>query len=409
MVNKLYFNNNNRLKLFSTENCIYCKLLKSLLKNIGLEYDEIDKEQAEIYRKKCITSVFDLSKPFESVPQLFSVDHGNVYHLGGYDVNFSLLSPRINYNKLYNISYELVINLNKVIDANFYPIEKTRISNMNHRPIGIGVQGLADLFMLLKLSFDSDQSKKINKEIFETIYFGALNASCDLSKKYGSYSTFKGSPLSEGKFQFNLWNLEDNNLSGKWDWDNLREKIMLLGVRNSLLIALMPTASTSQIMGYNECFEPITSNLYLRRTLAGEFTVINKYLMKDLIDIGIWDENTKNRLMYDNGSVQNIKDLPKFLKNIYKTVWEIPQKSIIQMSADRSPFVCQSQSLNLFFEKPDFKKLTMSHMLGWKLGLKTGSYYIRSKPALTAQKFGIDAVIEQKLKEEDNECLNCGA
>jgi len=217
--------------------------------------------------------------------------------------------------------------------------------------------------------------------------------------------------LSEGKFQFDLWGISADSLSGRWNWESLRDRVITVGVRNSLLIALMPTASTSQIMGsFVECFEPLTSNLYTRRTLAGEFTVINPYLIKDLISLGIWDENTKDRLQYDRGSVQNIKGLPKFLKDVYRTAYEIPQKSVITMSAERAPFVCQSQSLNLFFDKPDFKKLTAAHFLGWKLGLKTGSYYIRSKPAMTAQRFGMDITKEKEMKEEDEkECLNCGA
>ena len=317
---------------------------------------------------------------------------------------------------MYEIAYELTVNLNKVIDKNYYPIEKTRVSNMRNRPIGIGVQGIADLFINLKLPFDSTDARKINKLLFETIYYGSMKSSYDLSLKDGSYSSFKDSPLSNGQFQFNLWDIDDSNLSGMWDWNTLREGIVKTGIRNSLLTALMPTASTSQIMGYNECFEPNTSNLYLRRTLAGEFTIVNKYLLKDLIFLDMCNENTKNRLIFDNGSVQNIKNLPKFLKDIYKTVWESPQKSLIEMSADRGPFICQSQSLNLFFSTPEYKKLTMAHLLGWKLGLKTGSYYIRSKPGSNAQKFGIDITIENKLREEDKNkldeeegCLNCGA
>ena len=357
-----------------------------------------------------------IKEPFETVPQLFSILDKKVIYLGGYDDNWKILSPKINYNKLYEIAYELTVNLNKVIDKNYYPIEKTRVSNMRNRPIGIGVQGIADLFINLKLPFDSTDARKINKLLFETIYYGSMKSSYDLSLKDGSYSSFKDSPLSNGQFQFNLWDIDDSNLSGMWDWNTLREGIVKTGIRNSLLTALMPTASTSQIMGYNECFEPNTSNLYLRRTLAGEFTIVNKYLLKDLICLDMWNENTKNRLIFDNGSVQNIKNLPKFLKDIYKTVWEIPQKSLIEMSADRGPFICQSQSLNLFFSTPEYKKLTMAHLLGWKLGLKTGSYYIRSKPASNAQKFGIDITIENKLREEDKNklddeegCLNCGA
>jgi ribonucleotide reductase alpha subunit len=408
---KYYFK--GKLKLYSKDDCSYCKLLKALLKNCNLTYEEINCEKAEEYRLKCNP----IPDKFETVPQLFSIYDDSIKYLGDYTTNWNVLKPTIDYNKLYQLSYDLTVNLNKVIDKNYYPTDKTYTSNMNHRPIGIGVQGLADLFIKLRLPFDSDEAREINKNLFETIYYGALNASSNLAYEHGKYSTFENSPLSKGLFQFNLW--EDYSstkvkLSGLWDWEYLSDKILKNGVRNSLLIALMPTASTSQIMGYNECFEPITSNLYLRRTLAGEFTVVNNYLMKDLIDLDLWNEDTKNRLIYDKGSVQNIRGLPKFLKDIYKTVWEIPQKSIIEMSADRGPFICQSQSLNLFFEKPEYKKLTMAHLLGWKKGLKTGSYYIRSKPALNAQKFGLDIDAEKKLISEDLQteeegCLSCGA
>jgi len=402
---------NGDLKLFSKDDCDYCKLLKSLLNKFGLKYEEIDADEAEMLRIKSNPS-YSVVKPFETVPQLFSYikEKDEVMHLGGYDDNWKNLSPKINYDKLSDLSYELTINLNKIIDKNFYPIEKTKVSNLRHRPIGIGVQGLADLFLKLKLPFDSEEAQKINKEIFEAMYYGAMKSSIDLAKKDGKYSTFDGSPLSQGLFQFNLWGLKDEDLSGRYNWNDVRNDVLKYGTRNSLLIALMPTASTSQIMGsYVEAFEALTSNLYTRRTLAGEFTVVNKYLMDDLISLDIWNENTKNRLIYDKGSVQNIKGIPKFLKDVYKTVWEIPQKNIIKMSADRGPFVCQSQSLNLFFEQPNFKTLTAAHFAGWKLGLKTGSYYIRSKPALSSQRFGFDAEKEKKLKEEDEGCLNCSA
>jgi len=401
---------NGKLKLFSKEDCVYCKLLKGLLKERKIDYEEIADYAADVLRNKCKEDSKTL-KPFTTVPQLFSEYEGNIYHFGGYTDIWELLKPRINHKMLYDLSYELIGNLNKVIDINYYPIEKTKTSNMRHRPVGLGVQGLADVFLQMKLSFDSEEARMINKEIFETMYFGAMNASHDIAIVKGSYSTFKGSPLSEGKFQFNLWGIEDNKLSGRWDWNKLREKVIKNGVRNSLLIALMPTASTSQIMGsYVEAFEPLSSNLYTRRTLAGEFTVINPYLIKDLIDLELWNDDNKTRLQYDKGSVQNIKELPKFLKDVYRTAYEIPQKSVITMSAERAPFVCQSQSLNLFFDKPDFSKLTAAHFLGWKLGLKTGSYYIRSKPALNSQRFGIDITKEQNLKkEEEQECLSCGA
>lgn len=408
LITKYYLD--RKLYLVSVENCIYCKLLKKLLDDCNINYELLGIEEGN----KLMNKIYNHN--IETYPQLFSISlisESDIINLGGYTENWNILKPEINYKKLANIASQLVVNLNKIIDNNFYPTEKTKVSNMRHRPIGIGVQGLADLFIKLRLPFDSNEARIINKNIFETIYYGSMCESLNLSIKYGPYSTFSGSPLSDGIFQFNMWGLKDSDLSGMWDWDELRNNIMKYGVRNSLLVALMPTASTSQIMGFNETMEPITSNLYLRRTLAGEFIVINNYLINDLITMDLWNEDVKDRLIYDKGSVQNIKGLPTFMKNIYKTVWEIPQKSIIEMSAERAPFVCQSQSLNLFFEKPDFKKLTMAHMLGWNLGLKTGSYYIRSKAAINTQSFGLDIDKEKKLREElieqDEECLTCSA
>ena len=407
----VYEDSSRILKLYSTSDCDYCKLLKALLKSCGLSYIEIDEFEAETLRLKHNPE----SKPFETVPQLFSVNDEDIVYLGGYADNWKILSPRINYNKLYELAYELTVNLNKVIDINFYPTEKTRISNMKHRPIGLGVQGLADVFMTLKLPFTSDEAREINKEIFETIYFGSMSASIDLAKRDGRYPTYEGSPLSEGKFQYNLWGVKDVDLSGRWKWGELRNDLLKYGSRNSLNIALMPTASTASIFGNVESFEAITSNLYTRNVLSGVFTMINKYLIKDLMDLEIWNQDTKDRLIYNKGSVQNLKALPKFLREIYKTSFEIDQKLIIKMSAERGVFVCQSQSLNLFFDKPTFKELTASHFYGWKNGLKTGSYYIRTRSALSGQNFGLDPRKEKQLREEkindveDEGCLSCGA
>ena len=407
----VYEDSSRVLKLYSTSDCDYCKLLKALLKSCGLSYIEIDDVEADSLRIKHNPD----SKPFETVPQLFSVKDEDIVYLGGYADNWKMLSPRINYNKLYELAYELTVNLNKVIDINFYPTEKTRISNMKHRPIGLGVQGLADVFMTLKLSFISDEAREINKEIFETIYFGSMSASIDLAKRDGRYPTYEGSPLSEGKFQYNLWGVKDVDLSGRWKWGELRNDLLKYGSRNSLNIALMPTASTASIFGNVESFEAITSNLYTRNVLSGVFTMINKYLIKDLMDLEIWNQDTKDRLVYNKGSVQNLKALPKFLREIYKTSFEIDQKLIIKMSADRGKFVCQSQSLNLFFDKPTFKELTACHFYGWKNGLKTGSYYIRTRSALSGQNFGLDPRKEKQLREEkisdveDEGCLSCGA
>ena len=290
----------------------------------------------------------------------------------------------VDHDLLYAVSYQTTLNLNQVIDVNYYPTPETKKSNMRHRPIGIGIQGLADLFAVMGIGFTSSEARKVNSEIFETIYFASMTASKDLAKQYGAYETFKGSPLSEGKFQFNLWNTEDSELSGRWDWESLRKEVMENGARNSLLLAPMPTASTAQIMGNNEAFEPFTSNIYTRRTLSGEYILVNKHLVNDLIAIGLWDEDVKNMIILNKGSVQGIAGIPDDIKEVYKTVWEIKQKDLIEMSADRGKFICQSQSLNLFIEGVNAAKLTAAHFHSWKLGLKTGMYYLRTKSAADA-------------------------
>jgi ribonucleoside-diphosphate reductase alpha chain len=293
---------------------------------------------------------------------------------------------------LYDVTYQTTLNLNKVIDINFYPTPETKLSNMKHRPIGIGIQGMADTFAILGLPFTSNEAKKLNEEIFETLYFASMKASADLAKKLGPYETFNGSPLSEGKFQFNLWGFEDSQLSGRWDWASLRKQVVKTGARNSLLLAPMPTASTAQIMGNNEAFEAFTSNLYTRRTLSGEFVIINKHLVKDLVELGLWSDNLKNRIIAEKGSVQNIGEIPVEIKEIYKTVWELKQKEIIDMSADRGKFICQSQSLNLFIKDANAAKLTSAHFHSWKKGLKTGMYYLRTESAVDATAgLGIDS------------------
>jgi ribonucleoside-diphosphate reductase alpha chain len=298
------------------------------------------------------------------------------------------------HNKLFDIAYHLTINLNSVIDENYYPIIEARNSNMRHRPIGIGVQGLADAYILMRYPFDSAEASKLNKEIHETIYYAAMTASKDLAKKDGAYETFEGSPISKGIFQFDMWGVKP---SDRWEWDLLREEVMEHGVRNSLLIAPMPTASTAQILGNNECFEPYTSNVYTRRVLSGEFIIVNKHLLKDLVKLGLWDINMKNKLMTSNGSIQNIDEIPQDIKDLYKTAWEISQKTIIDQSADRGAFICQSQSLNLFMENANFAKLTSMHFYGWKAGLKTGMYYLRTKAATDAIKFTVDKVASNTI------------
>ena len=334
------------------------------------------------------------------------------------------------FQRLYEITRVVTKNLNKVIDINYYPIKEAENSNMRHRPIGIGVQGLADAFLKMRMAFDSPEAKQLNKDIFETIYFGAVSESNALAEVEGAYESYEGSPASEGKLQFDLWDVKP---SDRWDWTGLKKKIKANGLRNSLLVAPMPTASTSQILGNNECFEPYTSNIYSRRTLSGEYIVINKHLLNDLIGLGIWNDDIKQRLMAANGSVADIEEIPEDLKNLYKTVWEISMKDIIDMSADRGAFICQSQSLNLFVDNPNFGKLSSMHFYGWKKGLKTGMYYLRSKAAVDPIKFTLDQkhqkdfkqaegpemaveiVNEQNLPEGavcnlgDEDCLMCGS
>ncbi len=295
---------------------------------------------------------------------------------------------KFDHQKLYDITKVITRNLNKVIDVNYYPVIEAKNSNMRHRPIGIGVQGLADAFILLRMPFDSPEARGLNKDIHETIYFAAMEASMELAKKDGAYETFKGSPISKGIFQFDMWGVTPD--SGRWDWENLKREVKQHGARNSLLLAPMPTASTSQILGNNECFEPYTSNIYTRRTLSGEFIIANKHLMKDLISAGLWSETMRQKLISTNGSVQSIPEIPQNIKDIYKTVWEISQKAIIDMSADRGAYICQSQSLNIHLTDPNFGKLTSMHFYAWKKGLKTGMYYLRSTAAADAIKFTLD-------------------
>src|SRR6185295_9966729 len=295
---------------------------------------------------------------------------------------------KFDFQKLNEVTQVATRNLNKVIDINYYPVEEARKSNMRHRPIGLGVQGLADAFIMLRMPFDSPEARGLNKDIFETIYFAAMEASMEEAKLYGPYETFKGSPVSKGIFQFDMWGVTPK--SNRWNWEQLKQDVKKHGVRNSLLVAPMPTASTSQILGNNECFEPYTSNIYTRRTLSGEFIVANKHLMKDLMSLGLWTDGMRQKLIGANGSVQSIPEIPQNIKDIYKTVWEISQKSIIDMSADRGAYICQSQSLNIHITNPNFGKLTSMHFYAWKKGLKTGMYYLRSTAAADAIKFTVD-------------------
>ncbi|GLD96744.1 hypothetical protein PINS_up005427 [Pythium insidiosum] len=321
------------------------------------------------------------------------------------------------FKKLYDITKVVTRNLNKVIDINYYPIPEAERSNLRHRPIGIGVQGLADAFILMGYAFESDEARELNKNIFETLYFGAMEASMELAKEHGPYASYEGSPVSKGIFQYDMWGVTPT--SGLWDWAALKASVAQYGVRNSLLLAPMPTASTAQILGNNESIEPFTTNMYNRRVLAGEFTIVNKYLMKELIELGIWTPEVRNQILHDHGSVQNVRVIPDAVKEKYKTVWEIKQKAVLDMAADRGAYICQSQSLNVHIAEPTISKLTSMHFYAWKKGLKTGMYYLRSRPKADAIQFTVDkAAIErtqatttaQKPEpEEEEECLVCSA
>ncbi len=349
-----------------------------------------------------------------------SVDEVAVCNLASIALNkFVKEDQTYDFQKLYDVSYTVTRNLNKIIDINYYPVEEARNSNLRHRPIGIGVQGLADAFIKMGYAFDSEDARKLNKQIFETIYFSALSASNKLSQEDGAYESYGGSPASEGKLQFDLWDVKPSDM---WDWASLKTDIKKFGLRNSLLLALMPTASTSQILGNNECIEPYTSNMYTRRVLSGEFVLVNRHLVNSLVERDLWNDEMRNKIIAANGSIQDIPEIPQEIKNIYKTVWEIKQKNIIDLAADRGPFVCQTQSMNVFMESPNFAKLTSMHFYAWKRGVKTGIYYLRSKAAADPIKFTVD---QQYLMKKDNVsvddsgdggacnmeegCLSCGA
>jgi len=306
-----------------------------------------------------------------------------------------------NHKKLYDVTKKVIRNLDTVIDRNYYPVKEAENSNFRHRPVGLGVQGLADAFIMLRLPFTSDTAKKLNQDIFETLYFASVQSSMEIAKAKEPYSTFKGSPMSEGEMQFNMWGINDEDLSGNWDWKKLRKNVIKHGVRNSLLVAPMPTASTSQILGNNEAFEPYTSNIYTRRVLSGEFIVVNKHLLEDLVEMDLWDNDMKEEIMRANGSIQYIDKIPQDLKDLYKTVWEMSMKDIIDMARHRGYFIDQSQSLNLFMQDADFAKLTSMHFYGWKSGLKTGMYYLRTKSAVNAIQFTLSKEKKEVTKEEE--------
>ena len=462
---------NAKIRIVSVNNCKYCTMAKDLLKEHKIEYQE-ELMETQTDKKKFLNGINSICKDGECVlideekrvrtfPQIFIDD----VRLGGYTELLKLFKPRkvFDYNKLYKVTKTVTSNLNKVIDINFYPIPETKRSNTLHRPIGIGVQGLADVFTMLNIAFDSDEAKEINERIFETIYYSALETSMEIAKKrtssiktlrslekhaksenieesqlssikkeinslkkdlklipeetnrdshFGTYSSFIGSPISKGILQFDLWG--GIGRETEYDWASLRNDIIKYGVRNSLLVAPMPTASTAQILGNNEAFEPFTSNIYLRRTLAGEFVVVNKHLIRDLIDRNIWSNEIKNKIIENNGSIQNIDEIPDEIKPVYKTVWEISNKTLIDMAADRGKYICQSQSLNLFLDKPDFSRLSSMHFYSWSKGLKTGIYYLRTKPVAQAQQFTIEPKTQtvkiNSVAVDNNEiCESCSA
>ena len=382
------------VKIYTKDNCKWCALLKALLKRKSIPFVEIkiDSEGFNEFKKE---------HNVKTLPQLYD----NNTLVGGYTSCLEILRSTFDYELLHKIIKVITYNLNKVIDINFYPTDKTRTSNMRHRPIGIGVQGLADAYAIMDIPFHSKKAKLINIQIFETMYHAALEMSMEIAKKEGAYSTFKGSPASQGTLQFDMWNIKPSN---RYNWQDLKDQIFEHGLRNSLLLAPMPTASTSQILGNNECFEPFTSNIYVRRTIAGEFICINKFLLRELLDLELWTDKIKNKIIKQNGSIQNIKQIPKALQEKYKIVWEIPMKHILEMAADRGAYICQSQSTNLWMKEPTYAKLTAMHFFAWKKGLKTGIYYLRTKAKAAPQQFTIEPD-KNTTQYEEEECLMCGS
>ena len=395
---------NHRFKVYTKDYCKWCKELKYYFKINNVEYEEV------IVTDDNINEFNNVSATNKKVPLVIDLSNDNKV-LGNFTDTVEYLRPIYDFNKLHEVTKIVTNNLNNIIDFNFYPTDKTKISNSLHRPIGIGVQGLADTFITMNIPFHSDKAKKLNSKIFETIYHGALEKSMELAQNSMPYKSFHDSPASKGILQFDMWGVEPSN---DYDWNSLKENIIAHGLKNSLLVAPMPTASTSQILGNNECFEPITSNIYVRRTIAGEFIMINKYLLHDLIKLNKWNDIIKNEIIKNNGSIQSIPDIPMFLKEKYKIVWEIPMKHLIEMSAERGAFICQSQSLNLWMKEPTYNKLTSMHFFSWKKGLKTGLYYLRTKAKAAPQQFTIEPEKNVNTKndssvEEEEDCLMCGS
>ena len=385
----------DEITIYTKNDCKWCDLLKALLKRKSIEFKQTNINVDD----------FDEFKKTHNIDTLPILYHGDKL-IGGYSATLNLLRNTFDYELLHKVTKVVTNNLNNVIDINFYPTDKTKTSNMRHRPIGIGVQGLADALAMMDIPFHSDEAKNINKLVFETMYHAALEMSMEIAKEKEPYSTFQGSPASQGILQFDMWNVTPTD---RYDWNALKNNIKTHGIRNSLLLAPMPTASTSQILGNNECFEPFTSNIYVRRTIAGEFVCINKFLLKELIELGLWTDSIKNQIIKHSGSVQDVVGIPKALKEKYKIVWEIPMKHILEMAADRGAFICQSQSTNLWMKEPTYNKLTAMHFYAWKKGLKTGIYYLRTKAKAAPQQFTIEPDKNNNLEEDDEECLMCGS
>jgi ribonucleotide reductase alpha subunit len=464
----------NSIDVYTKSDCKFCNYSKGFLKTRGLTYTEhnlddeivrgdffkeLNKKSGGIECDGDNCRIVLKNKRFTSVPQIFI----NGEHIGGFAELYAYFKPTFNYKKLYDVTKVITRNLNKVIDLNFYPVPETRISNFRHRPIGIGVQGLADVYAKYRVSFDSQLASELNKEIFATIYYASCEASYELAQEFathiqnnmslspenrdpmilpediemynnndrylGSYHTFKGSPISQGQFQFDLWKAsplksvgcvynDDGSIKSVlnggvvFNWEELRHKIMEQGMRNSLLLAPMPTASTSQILGNNECIEPFTSNIYSRGTLAGQFVVLNKYLMNDLQSIGVWSNDLMDTIILNNGSINGINAIPEVIRNTYKVVWDLSMKALIDQAADRGIYICQSQSLNLWLEDPDLSKLTSMHFYAWQKGLKTGIYYLRRRAVSKAQTFSIDATktsVNKNDSSKESDCLMCSS
>ena len=399
------------IRIYSKTKCNYCTKVKTYLSDRSITYQEVnldDTEKKEAFYEQISK---EQNKDIHSVPQIYI----NNRYIGGHDEFMKFAAPKSEflYDKLHEVSKVITKNLNKIIDCNFYPTEKTKKSNFRHRPIGIGVQGLADVFAMLDIAYHSDEARIVNRNIFETIYHGALEASNEIAQTEGSYETFEGSPASKGILQFDMWNI---NPVKRYDWNALKAKIKATGLRNSLLVAPMPTASTSQILGNNECFEPFTNNVYTRRTIAGDYIIANKYMIRELLNIGLWTEDIKNSVIENNGSIQHITSIPQHIRNKYKIVWEIPMKHMIDMACDRGAFICQSQSLNLWQSDPNYKNLTSMHFYSWEKGLKTAIYYLRRKPRAAPQQFTIDpskkdgATVQNNVEEEEEgPCETCSS